>query len=107
MHKVELKMRSDTPDIGNLQKCADFIHAFMLGFDVVDTVALLHLDKLYVESFKIKDVNEDPLRQAPPRGYRAALWERRQDKVCHQERNQDQDHHCRHEDPHTRFIRKH
>jgi RNA-binding protein PNO1 len=54
--KIELKTRHDTPDISNLQKCADFVHAFMLGFDVIDAIALLRLDELYVESFEIKDV---------------------------------------------------
>ncbi|XP_059294029.1 uncharacterized protein LOC132047141 [Lycium ferocissimum] len=54
--RVELKTRPDTPDISNLQKCADFVHAFMLGFDVCDAVALLRLDELYVDSFEIKDV---------------------------------------------------
>jgi len=54
--KIELKTRHDTPDISNLQKCADFVHAFMLGFDVIDAIALLCLDELYVESFEIKDV---------------------------------------------------
>ncbi|MCE0482485.1 hypothetical protein HAX54_041282 [Datura stramonium] len=54
--RVELKTRHDTPDISNLQKCADFVHAFMLGFDVCDAVALLRLDELYVDSFEIKDV---------------------------------------------------
>lgn len=54
--KVELKTRADTPDISNLQKCADFVHAFMLGFDVIDAVALLRLDDLFVDSFEIKDV---------------------------------------------------
>ncbi|KAF7133050.1 hypothetical protein RHSIM_Rhsim09G0029600 [Rhododendron simsii] len=54
--KVELKTRKETPDISNLQKCADFVHAFMLGFDVVDAIALLRMDELYVESFEIKDV---------------------------------------------------
>ncbi|KAF8008745.1 hypothetical protein BT93_K2409 [Corymbia citriodora subsp. variegata] len=54
--KVELKTRQDTPDVSNLQKCADFVQAFMLGFDVPDAVALLRLDELYVESFEIKDV---------------------------------------------------
>nr|XP_023901100.1 RNA-binding protein pno1-like [Quercus suber] len=54
--RVELKTRTDTPDISNLQKCADFVHAFMLGFDVIDAIALLRLDELYVESFEIKDV---------------------------------------------------
>lgn len=54
--KVELKTRSDTPDVSNLQKCADFVHAFMLGLDVIDAVALLRMDELYVDSFEIKDV---------------------------------------------------
>ncbi|XP_074591802.1 pre-rRNA-processing protein PNO1-like [Curcuma longa] len=54
--KVELKNRADTPDISNLQKSADFVHAFMLGFDVADAVALLRLDDLYVDTFEIKDV---------------------------------------------------
>ncbi|CAI0540972.1 unnamed protein product [Linum tenue] len=54
--KVELKTRVDTPDISNLQKCADFVHAFMMGFDVIDAVALLRMDELYVDSFEIKDV---------------------------------------------------
>ncbi|XP_020249617.1 RNA-binding protein PNO1-like [Asparagus officinalis] len=54
--KVELKTQKDTPDVSNLQKCADFVHAFMLGFDVADAVALLRLDDLYVDSFEIKDV---------------------------------------------------
>ncbi|MBA0573802.1 hypothetical protein Golob_001059 [Gossypium lobatum] len=56
VRKVELKTRSDTPDVSNLQKCADFVQAFMLGFDVPDAIALLRLDELYVESFEIKDV---------------------------------------------------
>ncbi|KAI4387861.1 hypothetical protein MLD38_000252 [Melastoma candidum] len=54
--KVELKTRADTPDISNLQKCADFVQAFMMGFDVIDAIALLRLDELYLESFEIKDV---------------------------------------------------
>ncbi|CAI9283449.1 unnamed protein product [Lactuca saligna] len=53
---VELMTRRDTPDVSNLQKCADFVHAFMLGFDVIDAVALLRMDELYVDSFEIKDV---------------------------------------------------
>ncbi|KAH7436389.1 hypothetical protein KP509_05G017800 [Ceratopteris richardii] len=52
----KLKTRKDTPDTGALQKCADFVHAFMLGFDVADAIALLRLDDLYIESFEIKDV---------------------------------------------------
>lgn len=53
---MELKTRTDTPDAGSLQKCADFVHAYILGFDIQDAVALLRLDDLYVESFEIKDV---------------------------------------------------
>ncbi|CAA7404083.1 unnamed protein product [Spirodela intermedia] len=40
--KVELKTRQDAPEV-NLQKCADFVHTFMLGFDIAD-------------SFEIQDV---------------------------------------------------
>ncbi|KAK9748739.1 hypothetical protein RND81_02G077100 [Saponaria officinalis] len=54
--KVELKTRKDTPEVGNLQKCADFVHAFMLGFDIVDAILLMRADEFYVESFEIKDV---------------------------------------------------
>ncbi|GAB2285809.1 hypothetical protein Dimus_020248 [Dionaea muscipula] len=54
--KVELKTKSDTPDISNLQKCADFVHAFMLGFDIPDALSLLRVDQLYIESFEIQDV---------------------------------------------------
>ncbi|CAL9055665.1 unnamed protein product [Musa banksii] len=54
--KVELKTRTDTPDVSILQKCVDFVHAFMLGFDVADAMAQLRLDDLYVDSFEIKDV---------------------------------------------------
>ncbi|KAL4566937.1 hypothetical protein LXL04_031063 [Taraxacum kok-saghyz] len=53
---VELMTRRNTPDVSSLQKCADFVHAFMLGFDVIDAVALLRMDELYVDSFEIKDV---------------------------------------------------
>ncbi|XP_068311072.1 pre-rRNA-processing protein pno1-like [Pyrus communis] len=34
--------------------------AFMLGFDVIDAIALLRMDELYVESFEIKDVKTLP-----------------------------------------------
>lgn len=54
--KVELKTRRDTPDGAALQKSADFVAAFVLGFGIPDAVALLRMDDLYVESFEIKDV---------------------------------------------------
>jgi RNA-binding protein PNO1 len=53
---VELRTSPHTTDIGALQKSADFVKAFALGFDVNDAIALLRLDDLYIDSFEIGDV---------------------------------------------------
>ncbi|KAL3803048.1 hypothetical protein ACHAW5_006872 [Stephanodiscus triporus] len=53
---VEIKTSRHTPDPSSLQKGADFVGAFMLGFEPRDAVALLRLDDLYVESFQVADV---------------------------------------------------
>ena len=53
---VELRTSKHTTDTGALQKGADFVTAFTLGFDVDDAIALLRLDDLYIETFEIKDV---------------------------------------------------
>ncbi|XP_045484153.1 RNA-binding protein pno1 [Pieris rapae] len=53
---VEIKIGPETKDIANLQKAADFIKAFVCGFEVEDALALLRLDDLFVETFEIKDV---------------------------------------------------
>ncbi|CAH1117243.1 unnamed protein product [Phaedon cochleariae] len=53
---VEIKTYEDTKDIANLQKAADFVKAFVYGFEVEDALALLRLDDLFVETFEIKDV---------------------------------------------------
>ena len=52
--KVELKTRRDTPDAGALQRSADFVTAYLLGFAIPDAIALLRMEDLYVESFEIK-----------------------------------------------------
>ena len=54
--KVELKTTKQTEDEGALQKSADFVQAFLLGFEIQDAVALLRLDDLYIDSFVINDV---------------------------------------------------
>ncbi|KAF8920992.1 hypothetical protein CPB85DRAFT_1210868 [Mucidula mucida] len=53
---VEARTSRATKDIGALQKGADFVKAYALGFDVNDAIALLRLDDLYLDSFEIKDV---------------------------------------------------
>ena len=53
---VELKASPSMEDKLNLQRGADFIKAFSLGFELNDAVALLRLDDLYIDSFEIKDV---------------------------------------------------
>jgi RNA-binding protein PNO1 len=53
---VELKTSEYTTEASALQKGADFIHAFMLGFEVQDAMALLRLDDLYIDTFEIHDV---------------------------------------------------
>jgi len=54
--RVEIRTTANTKDAGSLQKAADFVHAFVLGFNLKDAVALLRLDDLYVEGFEVKDV---------------------------------------------------
>merc|ERR1719408_568194 len=64
---VEIRTSEETPDIGFLQKGADFLKAFMLGFELKDSIALLRLDDLFIESFEVKDVkrlNGDHLSRA-------------------------------------------
>ena len=53
---VELRNSKQTEDPGALQKAADFIKVFTLGFDIDDAVTLLRMDELYTETFEVKDV---------------------------------------------------
>lgn len=53
---VEIRISKKTEDSGALQKGADFMRAFMLGFEVQDAIALLRLNDLFLDSFEVKDV---------------------------------------------------
>jgi len=53
---VELRTSELTEDIGALQKAADFVKAFSLGFDVADALAMLRMEDIFIESFAIEDV---------------------------------------------------
>ena len=53
---VELRTSNTTDGDGALQKGADFVRAFALGFEVEDAMALLRLDDIYLDTFEIKDV---------------------------------------------------
>ena len=53
---VELAKNDLTTDFNALQKGADFIKTFTLGFDLADSIAMLRLDELYLDSFQVTDV---------------------------------------------------
>ena len=53
---VELARSDLTTDLNALQKGADFIKTFTLGFDLADSIAMLRLDELYLDSFQVTDV---------------------------------------------------
>lgn len=54
--QVEIRTGPSTEDIAYLQKAADFVRAFILGFEVEDALALLRLEDLFIEMFEVTDV---------------------------------------------------
>ena len=53
---VEVRTCKDTEDPTTLQKAADFVRAFVFGFEVEDALALIRLDDLFIDSFQVQDV---------------------------------------------------
>eukprot|EP01083_Nonionella_stella_P020460 56708_1 len=54
--QVEIRTSEHTTDTSALQKGADFVKAFILGFEFKDAIALLRLDDLFIDSFMVTDV---------------------------------------------------
>lgn len=54
--QVELRKCEVTTDLLALQRAVDFLRAFALGFEIGDAEALVRIDELYLETFKLTDV---------------------------------------------------
>ena len=53
---IEIRTSETTKDPCAIRKCEDFLKAFMCGFELQDSIAMLRLEDLYLETFLIKDV---------------------------------------------------
>lgn len=54
--QVCVRTSKQTTDALAVQRASDFVRAFALGFEVGDALALVRVDELYIETFKITDV---------------------------------------------------
>jgi len=53
---VEIRNGPHTTEASALQKAADFVQAFMLGFSLQDAIVLIRMDDVFVDSFEVGDV---------------------------------------------------
>ena len=50
---TQSKAEPSGDEAATLQKAADFVRAFICGFEVDDALALLRLDDLFLDSFQV------------------------------------------------------
>jgi len=53
---IEMRNSEKTENMSALQKSEEFLKAFMCGFELSDSIAMLRLEDLYLETFQVKDV---------------------------------------------------
>jgi len=54
----EMRRCPETRDEIAIQRAADFIKAFVLGFELKDAEALIRMDELFVETFNVVDIKQ-------------------------------------------------
>merc|ERR1712000_220404 len=55
-NNVEIRKSNITTDLMAIQRASDFLRAFAMGFEIGDAEALIRIDELYLETFKVTDV---------------------------------------------------
>ena len=53
---VDVRECQETEDRASIQRTVNFLKSFMLGFSLEDSIAMLRLDDLFLDTFQIKDV---------------------------------------------------